>query len=56
VPLDQIRKLNIPVLDMGVYGKRAHTWMERVYKPYSYGVLPKLIRSMTEQIFEVLDV
>ncbi|MCQ2011510.1 MAG: M20/M25/M40 family metallo-hydrolase [Sporolactobacillus sp.] len=51
VPLDQIRELNIPVLDMGVYGKRAHTWMERVYKPYSYGVLPKLIRSMTEQVF-----
>lgn len=50
VPLNQIRKLNIPVLDMGVYGKRAHTWMERVYKPYSYGVLPKLIRSMTEQV------
>ncbi|GEB76972.1 M20/M25/M40 family metallo-hydrolase [Sporolactobacillus inulinus] len=51
VPLDRIRKLNIPVLDMGVYGKKAHTWMERLYKPYSYGVLPKLIRSMTERIF-----
>lgn len=50
VPLEQIRKLNIPVMDMGVYGKRAHTWMERVYKPYSFGVLPQLIRSMTEGI------
>ncbi|MCL1631204.1 M20/M25/M40 family metallo-hydrolase [Sporolactobacillus sp. CPB3-1] len=55
VPLDQIRRLNIPVLDMGVYGKRAHTWMERVYKPYSYGVLPKLIRSMTEQVLDDPD-
>lgn len=50
IPLDKIRELNIPVLDMGVYGKRAHTWMERVYKPYSYGVLPGLIREMTEGI------
>lgn len=50
VPLEQIHKLNIPVLDMGVYGKRAHTWMERLYKPYSYGVLPGLIREMTEAV------
>ncbi|MCO7128141.1 M20/M25/M40 family metallo-hydrolase [Sporolactobacillus shoreicorticis] len=52
VPLDPIRKLNIPVLDMGVYGKKAHTWKERVYKPYSYRVLPTLIRSMTECVLE----
>lgn len=50
IPTDQIRKLNIPVLDMGVYGKKAHTWMERVYKPYSYGVLPGMIREMTEGV------
>ncbi|MCI1882202.1 MAG: M20/M25/M40 family metallo-hydrolase [Sporolactobacillus sp.] len=52
VPLDQIRRLAVPVLDMGVYGKRAHTWMERVYKPYSFGVLPTLIRNMTEQLLD----
>lgn len=50
VPLEKIRALNIPVLNMGVYGKRAHTWMERIYKPYSYSVLPKLIRRMTEYV------
>ncbi|WP_100486126.1 M20/M25/M40 family metallo-hydrolase [Sporolactobacillus pectinivorans] len=50
IPLKNIRGLNIPVLDMGVYGKRAHTWMERIYKPYSYGVLPGLIREMTEGV------
>ncbi|MFT8930381.1 MAG: M20/M25/M40 family metallo-hydrolase [Sporolactobacillus sp.] len=51
VPLDPIQKLNVPVLDMGVYGKKAHTWKERVYKPYSYRVLPILIRSLTERLF-----
>lgn len=50
IPIDRIRQLNIPVLDMGVYGKKAHTWMERVYKPYSFGVLPGMIREMTEGV------
>lgn len=50
IPLDNIRALNIPVVNMGVYGKKAHTWTERVYKPYSFGVLPKVIRDMTEAI------
>lgn len=52
VPLDLIRKLNIPALDVGVYGKRAHTWKERVYKPYSFEKLPRLIRTMTERVLE----
>ncbi|RYM06685.1 peptidase M20 [Sporolactobacillus sp. THM7-7] len=50
IPIDGIQKLNIPVMDMGVYGKKAHTWMERVYKPYSFRVLPKMIREMTEGV------
>ncbi|WKB36204.1 hypothetical protein QS257_02910 [Terrilactibacillus sp. S3-3] len=50
IPLDGIRVLNIPVIDTGVYGKKAHTWTERVYKPYSFGILPKVIRDITEAI------
>ncbi|RYL94350.1 M20/M25/M40 family metallo-hydrolase [Sporolactobacillus sp. THM7-4] len=50
IPIDAIRKLNIPVIDMGVYGKKAHTWMERVYRPYSFRILPKMIRKMTERV------
>lgn len=50
IPIDRIRRLHIPVVDMGVYGKKAHTWMERVYKPYSFGVLPRLIRRLTERV------
>ncbi len=43
VPLNKIKKLNIPALNYGCYGKDAHKWTERVYKPYSFGILPKLI-------------
>jgi len=49
VPTERIRKLNIPAIDYGVYGKDAHKWMERVYKPYSFGVLPRLILKTIEE-------
>jgi arginine utilization protein RocB len=41
--IDTLKALNIPALDFGVYGKDAHKWMERVYKPYSFETLPQLI-------------
>ncbi|WP_338752938.1 M20/M25/M40 family metallo-hydrolase [Bacillus sp. FJAT-52991] len=47
LPVEEIRRLNIPSINMGVYGKDGHKWTERVYKPYSFGVLPKLIRDTT---------
>ncbi len=45
LPVDTIRTLDIPAVDLGVYGIGAHTWKERIYKPYSYHTLPKVIRS-----------
>lgn len=43
IPVDKIKKLNIPSVNYGCYGKDAHKWTERVYKPYSFNILPKLI-------------
>lgn len=43
VPLHKIKNLNINAINYGCYGKDAHKWTERVYKPYSFGILPKLI-------------
>lgn len=43
VPVHKIKALNIPAVNFGVYGKDAHKWSERLSKPYSFGVLPKLI-------------
>lgn len=48
IPVKDIRSLSIPAINMGVYGKDAHQWTERVYKPYSFLTLPKLIRELTE--------
>ena len=44
VPLDQIRRLNIPAVDFGCYGKDAHKRYERVNLPYTFKTLPVLIR------------
>ena len=43
IPIKTIRRLSIPAVNMGVYGKGAHTWQERLYLPYSFNVLPELI-------------
>lgn len=43
LPLATMQTLNIPALNFGVYGKDAHKWSERVYKPYSFHTLPQLI-------------
>ncbi|MED0675307.1 M20/M25/M40 family metallo-hydrolase [Aneurinibacillus thermoaerophilus] len=47
VPVNEIRSLNISSVNIGVYGKDGHKWTERVYKPYTFGVLPGLIRAVT---------
>lgn len=45
IPINKIKNLNIPAINYGCYGKDAHKWTERVYKPYSFDILPKLILS-----------
>lgn len=50
LPIDEIRKINIPSINMGVYGKDAHKKTERVYMPYTFGVLPLITKSFTKQI------
>lgn len=52
IPFDRIRSLDIPSITMGVYGKDGHKWTERLYKPYSFGVLPGLIRKATVRLLE----
>ena len=34
--------------NVGVYGYDAHRWTERVYKPYSFDTVPRLIQEMTK--------
>ena len=50
LPTDDIQELSIPAVNLGVFGKGAHTWKERIYKPYSYEVLPQLIRKVISNL------
>lgn len=42
-PIEKIKKISMPVINMGVYGKDGHKFTERVYKKYSFETLPNLI-------------
>jgi arginine utilization protein RocB len=50
LPLNTMKELNIPCINLGVYGKNGHQWTERVYKPYSFQVIPELIRNVTKSL------
>lgn len=43
VPYEKIRKLNIPGINYGTFGRDAHKWTERVKISYSFEKLPQLI-------------
>ena len=44
LPISKIRSLGIKAVNFGVHGKDAHKWTERLYVPYSFEILPKLIK------------
>ncbi len=49
IDIDAVRELNLPVVDVGVHGKGAHKYLERVHIPYTMKVLPELIKKITEK-------
>jgi len=49
IDIEAVRKLNLPVADVGVHGKGAHKYLERVHIPYTMQVLPELIKSITKK-------
>jgi arginine utilization protein RocB len=53
LPVDAIRALNVPAVNIGCYGADAHKWTERVYKPYTFGTLPKLEVRIINMLLEL---
>ena len=43
LPLEDMQKLDLPVLDIGSFGKDAHKFTERIEKNYSFNVAPELV-------------
>ena len=50
LPFEAIEKLDIPIVDFGVYGQGAHQRNEAVLMSYSFGTLPELICETIERL------
>ena len=42
-PYEKIREINVPVVNIGTYGKDGHTYTERLEKDYSFNEMPQLV-------------
>lgn len=43
LPIEEMQNLNLPVVNIGPFGKDAHKFTERLEKDYSFNVAPKLV-------------
>lgn len=43
LPIEDMQQLNLPVVNIGPFGKDAHQFTERLEKDYSFNVAPKLV-------------
>jgi arginine utilization protein RocB len=53
LPLDEIKKLNVPVINYGPHGRDAHKFTERILVDYSYEVVPSLVKNLVDEIFNI---
>ena len=43
LPMKEMQRLNLPVLDIGSFGRDAHKFTERIEKKYTFEVAPELV-------------
>ena len=51
LPLNDIRELNLPVINYGPHGRDPHKYTERLHKEYSLTKAPQLLRTLIDDIF-----
>jgi arginine utilization protein RocB len=49
-PEEALLKLDIPILNLGPFGKDAHKNTERVHLPYSFETYPVLLKEAVAQV------
>ena len=52
IPIEAMQALNLPVADIGSYGKDAHQFTERVEAVYSYEVLPQILYKTIQHLLK----
>jgi arginine utilization protein RocB len=50
LPLEEIRRLDLPVVNLGPYGRGAHQRGERALMSYSFGILPQLVYETVSEL------
>lgn len=50
LPLEDMRQLNLPVVNVGPFGKDAHKFTERLARDYSFNVAPKLVYALIKKL------
>ncbi|MDO4711634.1 MAG: M20/M25/M40 family metallo-hydrolase [Peptostreptococcaceae bacterium] len=55
MPLEDMQKLSLPVLDIGSFGHDAHKFTERVEKNYSFKVAPELVYKTIMNLLDATD-
>lgn len=51
-PVEELKKLNISVVNIGGLGKDFHKYTERINIPYSFNVVPDLYKYLLDKIFK----
>lgn len=52
LPIEDMQKLDLPVLDIGSFGKDAHKFTERIEKRYSFEVAPELVERTIKNLLK----
>ncbi|ADL08719.1 M20/M25/M40 family metallo-hydrolase [Thermosediminibacter oceani] len=52
LPIESIQKINVPVVNIGPYGKDAHKFTERVNISYSFEVMPEILEMTVKLLLE----
>ena len=50
-PYEKIREINVPVVNIGTYGRDGHTYIERLEKAYSFNEMPNLVFETIREYF-----
>lgn len=51
LPIEEMRAFNVPVANIGPFGKDAHQFTERLHKPFSFEVMPELLFETIQHLF-----
>lgn len=52
LPLEDMQELNLPVVNIGPFGKDAHKFTERLEEDYSFNVVPELVYKTIEELLK----